>query len=240
MEPAQDLTSEAVSAALRARPARVYPAMLSTESDAMAWARAGGPSGAVVVTDYQASPRGRSGWEWRVEPGRGLGFSLLIRPTLPAHREGWPYVAASLALADVLGAGASLRWPDEVHLDGRRAAAVGVHAELGPDVVAWATVTVLIDHAEPPRAPLLAAAVEAIERRIDQPQTRVLEDYRRRCATLGRDVVARLIPMGPSGVRVQGVAVDCKDDGALVISTADGRRVAVPPQHLGILEVQPG
>ncbi len=240
MELAQDLTAAILTAALPGRQVRTYPAMLSTESDALAWARAGGPDGAVVVADYQASPRGRGGWEWRVEPGRGLGFSLLLRPELAPEREGWPYLAACTALADVLGEGVVYRWPDEVHAGPHRAAAVGVHTELGPSAITWITITVLVDHAIPPRAPLLAAAVAAIENRLNAAPADVLTDYRTACATLGEQVVARLVPMGPAGVRVEGEAVDCRDDGSLVILTDEGRRVAVPPQHLGILDLRDG
>ena len=56
-----DLAADALAADLPGRPLRSYPALLSTEADALAWARAGGPGGAVVVAGYQASPRGRAG-----------------------------------------------------------------------------------------------------------------------------------------------------------------------------------
>lgn len=237
MEPAHDLSTEAVAAALPGRAVRAYPAMLSTEADAMAWGRAGGPDGAVVVSDYQASPRGRGGWEWKVTPGHGLGFSLLFRPALPVAREGWPYLPSCLGLADVIGADAVLHWPDEVHVGPHRAAGLGVHTELNAAGIAFATATVLIDDATPPRTDLLARAIAAIEFRMaDDPDT-VLHDYRARCVTLGLEVSARLVPMGPAGIRVDGTAVDCRADGSLVILGQDGRRVAVPPQHLGILDV---
>ena len=42
--------------------------------------------------------------------------------------------------------------------------------------------------------------------------------------------------MGPSGPEVVGEAVDVLEDGALVIRTERGSRVAVPPQNLGLLE----
>jgi len=54
--------------------------------------------------------------------------------------------------------------------------------------------------------------------------------------TLGRHVTALMIPVGPGGPEVTGEAVDVKDDGALVLLTARGSRVAVRPQHLGWLE----
>ncbi len=234
-----DLNLPSLDAAMPGRALRVYPAMLSTEADAMAWARAGAPSGAVVVADYQASARGRGGWPWSIEPGRGLGFSVVLRPVLPPPREGWGYVAASLGLAEVVaGGGTVLEWPDTVNhaVSNERLAALGVYVQLGADWVDWIVVTVLVIDARPPRAGLLARCVEAIEVRFDADEISVLDDYRARCTTLRRSVRARLIPLGPGGPEVTGEAVDVLNDGSLVLLTARGNRVAVPPQNLGLLE----
>jgi BirA family biotin operon repressor/biotin-[acetyl-CoA-carboxylase] ligase len=236
---AADLAQEVVTAALGDRPVRCYPALLGTEPEAMAWARSGGPAGAVVVADYQAAPRGRGGWPWRMEPGRGLGLSVILRPELPAEREGWPYLPGSLALADTLALpGAVLEWPDAVLADrsGRVLARLVVHGEVGESGVDWAVVTVLVEDVGPPRAPLLARLLDALDRRLAQPPEQVLHDYRSGCATLDRAVRARLVPLGPGGPEVIGDAVDVLADGALVIRTRNGRRVAVPPQSLGLLE----
>lgn len=234
----EDLADDAVRAALPDREVRTFPALLSTEAEALAWARAGGPHGAVVVADYQASPRGRAGLPWHVEPGQGLGFSLVLRPRLAVEREGWLYTVALCGLADVAGEQAAIHWPDLVRRgpDGPRAAALGVHAELGPSGTLWAVATVLVEEVRPPRTGLLADLVAAIEQRHSSPPDAVLDDYRARCATLGAMVRARLIPMGPSGPQVCGEAVDCLDDGSLVIRTEKGNRVAVRPQHLGMLD----
>lgn len=234
----EDLSEDAIRATLGDREVRTFPALLSTEAEALAWARAGGPEGALVVADYQASPRGRAGLPWQVEPGVGLGFSMILRPRLPAEREGWLFTVALCGLADVVGGQAAIHWPDLVYRgpDGPRAAALGMHVELGPTGTLWAVVTVLFEEGRPPRTGLLADLVTAIEQRYASPPEAVLEDYRPRCATLGTQVRARLIPMGPSGPQVTGEAVDCLDDGALVITTQKGNRVAVRPQHLGLLE----
>ena len=220
---------------LPGRPVRAYPALLSSEADALAWARAGAPEGALVVAEYQASPRGRAGLEWRPRPGAGLVFSLVLRPRLAAEREGWLYVAASCGLADALGA-ESVEWPDEVHGPDGRLGAVGVYSELGPEGTEWAVVNVLVENVRPPRAPVVAGVVDAVEARYRSPSTPVLADYLRRSATIGRRVRARLIPLGPRGVRIEGRAVTVLADGALVLETDDARRVAVRPHHLGLLE----
>ncbi|HXH58599.1 hypothetical protein [Iamia sp.] len=240
MELETDLDPGVLGRLLPGRAVRSYPAVLSTEADAQGWARAGAASGSVVVADYQASARGRAGLPWQVEQGVGLGFSLVVRPDLPSAREGWLYSVATTALADVIAAtGASdvtTEWPDEAHASGERVAAVGVTIELGGATVAWAVVNVLVVDASPPRGPLLARSVEAIERRLDQAPSEVLDDHRRRCSTLGRTVRARLVPMGPSGVQIEGRADRLLADGALVIETPRGSRVAVLPHHLGMLD----
>lgn len=229
-----DLDVAALAAVLPGRPVRTYPALLSSEVDAEAWARAGGPAGGVVTAGYLAAPRGRAGLPW--EPGRGLVFSMLLRPALSIQREGWPYLVAGLGLADVLGPDAVIRWPDEVHGTHGRLGALGVRTELGPDAVRWVVVTLLAEHAVAPRAPLLARIVEAVEGRLDEPEEALLEAYRSRCATLGRRVRARLVPLGPAGPVVEGVAVDVRQDGALVIRTVENRRAVVPPPNLGMLD----
>ena len=239
MELSDDLAEEAVAAALAERPLRVYPALLSTEADALAWARAGAPDGALVVAGYQASPRGRAGLEWRLAPDRGLAFSLVLRPRLPAHREGWLYAVAVSALADVLPDGATIEWPDEVRAGGQRAGAVGVQTEIGSGGVAWAVLNVLLEDAQPPRAPLLARVVDAVDARRRAPTARVLADYLRRCETLGRRVRARMLPLGPGGLELEGTAVSVLADGALVLEAEADRRLAVRPQSLGLLEDAP-
>lgn len=231
-----DLAPERLADVLPGRPLRSYPALLSTEADAMAWARSGVAEGALVAADYQVSPRGRAGLEWTPRAGTSLAFSLVLRPRLSANREGWMYTVAVSGLADALGEGTTIEWPDQVRRDGVAAGAVAVQTELGPQGVRWAVVNVLVLEAAPPRGPLLARVVEGVEARSRSPAADVLGEYVPRCETIGRRVRARLIPMGPAGAQVTGRAVRALADGALLIETAGGRRVAVRPQGLGRLE----
>jgi BirA family biotin operon repressor/biotin-[acetyl-CoA-carboxylase] ligase len=235
---ADDLTAEALGPLFEDREVRTYQALLSTAADAMAWARGGAPAGSVVLADYQASPRGRAGLEWRMLPGSSLCFSLILRPDLTPEREGWLYTAGAAALADAVDPEARIEWPDEVHSPDtdQLVAALGVHAELGPQGVDWAVVNVLIPEARPPRGPLATRIVDAVERRLAMRPDDVLADYLARCRTVGRRVRARLIPMGPGGVKIEGTAVGSKLDGALTIETLRGTHVSVRPQNLGVLE----
>ena len=236
-----DLSEASLAAALGDRPFRTYPALLSTEAVAHAWAREGAPEGAVVVADYQVSPRGRGGLPWIVQQGRDLGLTLLLLPVLAHEREGWPYVSCLLALHDVVGTpGGGLEWPDEVRdPEGEVRARVGVYVELGPSRTEWLSVTVLIERPDSPRPELLARLCDALEKRGDAPPGQVLSDYLARCTTLRRSHRAFLIPMGAGGVggpEVTGEGVDVLADGALVLLTPKGNRVAIPPHNLGYLD----
>lgn len=236
MEIGEDLTAAAVAEVMPERPVRAYPALLSTEAESMAWARSDGPAGGLVVADYQASPRGRAGLEWETRPGRDLGFSLILRPQLPAAREGWVYAVAICGLADTLAAETTIAWPDEARRSGVRVGAVGVQTQMGPEGLQWAVVNVLVPDAEPPRAPLLTRVVQAIEAREQAEPPTVRADYVARCETIGRPVRALLIPMGPGGPQVEGTARNLLTDGSLSIRTVKGKGFAVRPQNLGKLE----
>lgn len=233
-----DLSSQALAAALGERPVRGFPALLSSDAEARAWARAGAPAGAVVVADYQAAARGRGGLPWTCRPGRDLCLSVILRPqTMTPDDEGWLFLAAALAVGEAVAPEAALEWPDRVATGERPVAEVAGHAGLGPAGVDWAIVNVLVLDAPAPRAALagrIAAALETVQ----EPEDRALGRYRERCATLGREVVATVAPLWPEPVRVAGTAVAVLRDGALVVRRReDGRRLAVRPQHLARIDV---
>lgn len=232
-----DLGAEEIAQHLPDRPIRAYPAALSSEADALAWARAGAAGGSLVVAEYQASPRGRGGIEWTTPRGEGFVFSLILRPSAPAMKDGWLYLAASCGLADALGDDARMEWPDQVFLPEGRAAACAVQVDDAEAGVEWAVITVLVERVAPPRAPLLARIVEAIELQAAAKPMTVTAAYRRGCDTIGHQVRARIVPMGPAGAEVVGEAVAVFPDGALVVQTEGGRRAMVPPASLGTIEV---
>jgi BirA family transcriptional regulator, biotin operon repressor / biotin---[acetyl-CoA-carboxylase] ligase len=230
MELSGDLSAEALESLLPDRPLQYYPTLLSTGVSAIAWANSGAPDGAVVVADYQVSPRGRADRPWKLTPGRGLGFSLVMHPELPAAREGWLYTVVLTALADVYGDGATIEWPDEVHVDGEVAAAVGIRARLGAQGIKWAVIDLLMPNAEPPRGELLGNVLKAIDARRAGAESEILEDYGRRCETMGRSLRMRLL--GGTGPKMEGTAVRTLEDGAIVLETPQGAETPVRPQDI--------
>lgn len=237
MSEATDLTRAELEELLGDRPLRTYPAILSTEAEALSWARDGAPHGSVVVAGYQASPRGRSGLSWgdHLEPGHGLGASIVLRPELAVDDEGWLYTSTLVGLHDVLD-DTVLAWPDRLERDGTPVAMIGVQVEPAGDRVRWAVVNLLVPGAEPPRSQLLARLTAAVDTRSRQPAQDVLPVAREHCATLGARVAARMLPLGPAAPTIEGIARDLTADGGLSIRRDDGATVVVLPQALGFLE----
>lgn len=81
----------------------------STNERARALAAAGAPSGTLVTAAEQTEGRGRQGRTWWAQPGSSLLLSLLVREPprlLP--------LIAGVAVCDVAGADAAVKWPNDV------------------------------------------------------------------------------------------------------------------------------
>lgn len=96
-------------------------------TEAAAWAASGAPHGAAVVAEHQTGGRGRHGRVWADTPGESLMLSLVLRPALRSERVGLVGLAGGLAVAEAaarFGVAATLKWPNDVRVDGRKLAGV--------------------------------------------------------------------------------------------------------------------
>ena len=214
----------------------------STNADAAEAARRGAAEGYVVVAEEQTGGRGRLARTWLSPPRAGLTFSVLLRP--PAI-SGWIPLLAGVAVASALqlqcGLDASVKWPNDVLVDGRKVAGVLTEA-VGPDgrdaagrdaVVVGIGLNVTTRQDELPgpqatslalagarttdRATVLAAALRSLAGAyagwLADPST-LLPAYRSMSGTLGREVRLQL----PDGTSVTGVADDLDPDGRIVVA----------------------
>jgi BirA family transcriptional regulator, biotin operon repressor / biotin---[acetyl-CoA-carboxylase] ligase len=222
----------------------------STNADLLARARAGEAEGLVLVAEKQTSGRGRQGRTWVSPPGTALTFSLLIRPfQVPAARLGWvPLLTGTAVVAavrGVTGVNATLKWPNDVLVGGRKLA--GILAETTGDAVVVGigiNVSTEPDELPPPgpgglkatslraegspaldREQLLTGILLAFERRYlawrqgrGNPAS-VRAEYRQLSATVGRDVRVEQ----PGGLILAGRAVDVDSDGRLVLLVSSPR-----------------
>ncbi len=122
------LDQESISAALTTswlgRPVHYFPETGSTNEVLQEMAVAGAPAGAMVITDYQHSGKGRLQRRWEAPAGSSLLLSVLFQPDWPVLQSGWLTMIAGLAAARAIrqqtGLAAGLKWPNDVVLpDGK-------------------------------------------------------------------------------------------------------------------------
>lgn len=84
--------------------------------------------GTVMLANEQVAGKGRLGRQWVSPAGSQLIFSVLILPDSLEHLGTLP-LAAGLAVTDSVE-GSVLKWPNDVHIDGKKLC--GILAEAGP------------------------------------------------------------------------------------------------------------
>ncbi len=107
---------------------RFFDSIGSTNDEALAWAAAGAKDFSLVVADEQTQGRGRLDRKWFTPKGSAIAMSLILRPTAPMR----PHLSrtvglAALSIADAclkLGLSPKIKWPNDVLIDGKKAAGV--------------------------------------------------------------------------------------------------------------------
>jgi BirA family biotin operon repressor/biotin-[acetyl-CoA-carboxylase] ligase len=214
----------------------------STNDRARALAADGAPHGTLVTAREQTAGRGRHGRTWVGPPGQSLLMSLVLReldPLLPLR--------AGLAVADLAGDAARVKWPNDVWVDGRKVAGILAEARVQ---AGWAVlgigVNVAVDPAQLPdelpdsagtlgRRPeeledTLAELLRALERRLAEPAAEALDALRARDALLGREVE------WDDG---EGVGAGIDDAGSLLVRLTDGSEIALSAGEVLLRRIGP-
>jgi BirA family transcriptional regulator, biotin operon repressor / biotin---[acetyl-CoA-carboxylase] ligase len=210
----------------------------STSTRARELALAGAPHGTLVTAGEQSAGRGRQGRAWSAPPGRSVLMSLVLRdpPTLLP-------LAAAVAVAEVCGPAARIKWPNDVLLDGRKAAGILVE---GRPFEGWAVLGIGLNVAvrasdlpdelratatglgrEPADVePTLRELLAALERRLAEDGETTLAAWRERDALLGREIAWN------GGT---GVAAGVDGSGKLVVELPGGGKTSLGAGevHLG-------
>jgi BirA family biotin operon repressor/biotin-[acetyl-CoA-carboxylase] ligase len=206
----------------------------STKDRARELALAGAPHGTLVTAAEQTAGRGRQGRRWSAPPHSSLLLSLVLRspPRL------LPLIAA-LAVCDVAGEQARIKWPNDVVVirTGGLAKLAGILAEGRPQE-GWAVLGIGLNVAvrledlptelrgtaatmglvSDALEPTLARLLDALQRRIAAPAQDTLQAWRERDALHGRAVAW-------AGGRGRAAGVD--GDGRLVVVLDGGARTSL-------------
>jgi BirA family biotin operon repressor/biotin-[acetyl-CoA-carboxylase] ligase len=220
----------------------------STNLRALTLAAGGAPHGTLVTAGEQTAGRGRHGRSWSAPPGSGLLMSLVLRdprPLLP--------VIAGVAVADAVGGGVLLKWPNDVvvmapqddpgpwlrklagilidtrPLEGYAVLGIGVNvalrvADLPPEVGGRAASLGLAPAAVDD---VLAAVLRALEHRLGQSDGELLSAWRARDVLRGREV---------RWADGEGLADGVDDEGRLIVRTHDGELLTLDGGEVHLLE----
>jgi BirA family biotin operon repressor/biotin-[acetyl-CoA-carboxylase] ligase len=259
-EPIEFLDATAICASLGGARVRleVVDEIDSTSSRVLEMAAAGAPSGTCLAAEWQSAGRGRRGRSWVSALGGSLTFSLLWRFERGAgHLAGLSLavgVAVARALAECGIERVQVKWPNDVVVDFRKLAGLLVETSgemQGPSVavigvgVNWRLNERVLDRIDqavtdvahcapvpPSRNALLARLLASL--------AATLEDFDRAGFSTSRDAWRALHAYHGRRVRVlpprdapfDADVADVAADGALVVTTPDGRSL-----HLSSAEI---
>jgi BirA family biotin operon repressor/biotin-[acetyl-CoA-carboxylase] ligase len=246
---ADDLLSRLGAVEVIGRDIRVFQQTTSTSDVVEKLARDGVEEGAVVFAESQTRGRGRLGRPWVSPAGKGLWFSLLLRPDMRPQATTQLVVAAAVALTRAIRSQTScqpeIKWPNDILVGGKKVAGIltELNAELDqvkyvilgigidvnldtgdfPEEVRRSATSLKIETGESWDRAALAAAVL---RELDQAYTRIKTGQ---FAILAEEWERQCVTLNRrvavrSGAQViHGRAESLDSEGALLVRTQHGR-----------------
>lgn len=227
---------------------QVFQETTSTNDIIEKLARDGVREGAVVFAESQTKGRGRLGRRWMSPSGKGLWFSVLLRPQLRPQQSTQLTVAAATALARAIQLTAGIRpdikWPNDILIRRRKVAGILTELNAELDQVKYIVLGIGVDvnlaaNEFPAELKAVATSIRAetgneisraelavaILRELDRDYTRVRNG---KFAELADDWEAQCSTIGQNvsirmGDRViRGRAESLSPEGALLVRTEHG------------------
>jgi BirA family biotin operon repressor/biotin-[acetyl-CoA-carboxylase] ligase len=218
----------------------VFEETSSTNDVIARMARTHPGEGLAVFAESQSRGRGRHGRAWISPRGKGLWFSVLLRPKIKPAAATRITVLASVAIAyairQISGVEARIKWPNDVIINGKKVAGILTELQVETDEVIAAIVGIGIDvnclREEIPelatslfietgqpqdRTALAATVLSTLQNFYFAPFETVIAEWARLCVTLGRQVV---VTIGDRSIEGQAQALD--GDGALLLRKDNG------------------
>lgn len=222
----------------------------STNGIAAKMAEQGEPEGTLVIADEQTGGKGRRGRSWFSPAGTGIWMSLILRPLLPMAQAPQltlvAAVAVSLALTEITGQKAGIKWPNDILFDHRKNCGILLEMSMESEEIKYVIVGIGVNVNQeitdfPPelqdkvtslrmiaghpikRALVVQRILEQFEILYDRFLEEggfapIREQWSRQSVTLGKQVTAHT----PRGV-LTGVAIDIDEMGALILQDEQGQ-----------------
>ncbi len=223
----------------------------TTNNRARELALEGAPEGTLVVAEKQTAGRGRRGKVWESPLGTGIWMSLVLRPQIMPAGASVLTLLCGLATAEAIeaetGLSVGIKWPNDILINGKKA--VGILTEMDcemsqvhfvipgiginvnttsfpPEIADIATSLYLECGKTVSRRRLVHKVLERLEEHYETflrtgSFTAMLEDYRKHCITLGKEV--HVLGREPFFAE----ALDITPEGELLVRRADNGKEEV-------------
>ncbi len=140
------LLADEIADGLRARrfgkKIQVYAKLDSTNDAAMNAAQHGAAEGTVIFAEAQGKGRGRLGRHWHSPQGKGLWFSVVLRPSMPMNAAPQITLAAAVGLAKALreqtGLDIQIKWPNDLFWAGKKICGILTEIETDLEAIRYA------------------------------------------------------------------------------------------------------
>jgi BirA family transcriptional regulator, biotin operon repressor / biotin---[acetyl-CoA-carboxylase] ligase len=231
------------------RDIRVFQETTSTNDIAEKLGRDGVKEGAVVFADTQTRGRGRLGRSWISARGKGLWFSVLLRPRLAPQAATQITVSSATAIARALrnhsGLPCQIKWPNDILVGDRKLC--GILTEMNAEIekihylVLGIGVNVNFDSSDFPdelrpiatsvrietgrswaRAPLAAAILRELDAVYQRVCVGGFEALAEEWESLC-STLGRRVEIAAGARVIQGFAESLDSEGALLVRTEHGR-----------------
>jgi BirA family biotin operon repressor/biotin-[acetyl-CoA-carboxylase] ligase len=120
---------------------RYYDEIESTNNEAKSLAAAGAPEGTVVIAECQTAGKGRLGRRWTSPAGKGLLFSVILRPSLPLSQAHLLTLVAATAASRGIESQTSLavqiKWPNDLFVHDKKVGGILLESSGEQDIVEW-------------------------------------------------------------------------------------------------------
>jgi len=227
-----------------------FHAIDSTNSKAYELALAGAEEGEVVIAESQEKGRGRLGRKWFSPPFLNLYLSVILRPKIPPHQASLITLMAAVATADAVQKlsklSPSIKWPNDILLEGRKVAGLlnEIHSETDRIHFVILGIGVNLNMGARMFSKEIREVATSLKKEMGQVISRkaflqalllelemwyeiflkegalpVLKAWRDRAQIEGRSVKVTSL-----GETLSGIAVDIDSDGALILETRDGEQ----------------
>lgn len=118
---------------------RYFETCSSTQIIAHEEAQNDAPNGTVILAEEQTAGRGRMARPWDSALGKGVWMSVIVRPSLtPQQAPQMTLVAAvavTRAIEELTGIEPSIKWPNDLLIDGKKVTGILTELQADPDQV---------------------------------------------------------------------------------------------------------